>query len=549
MYKSTDLTSNDSFYKSDRLYKAAIGLILLFGIVIRLFHFFYNRSLWEDEIYLSAGIIDMDLWQLLTKPLPYFQKAPIGYLLISKLMVMLFGKNEMSLRLYPLMSGIISLILFYSITRRYLKPVGVIVALCIVAFAPPLIYYHTEAKPYGTDMLATLMVLSLYHKYQRLTTPREAFSLGLLGAIIIWFAYPAIFVLAAAGITILIVKIRQKNKQGIQWLVLVGAVWIASFIVNYIFFTRDGSSSQWLVDFWEKHDAYMPLQPVAGFIWLFHHISSFFLHPLGFSWFHQYEQPNMFLQLLNRLFFLPLILSALGVIYYWLNNKKLLLYCSAVLSIAFAVAALHQYPFHERLTVYLVPFMVLLIAGGVQFCVDRAGAVKWLGYVAGIFIISALLKNSVEEVVHPALFGGYKRSYQRDAMAFIGKHYQPGDLVYVYYNELPNFLFYQKMYPQPFKKVILGADHRRHSNNFSEYFSLVDRDIQNAGKDKRIWVIYNVIDAPLGEYLGDPAWYYHDNDAVNRLHKHLRSEYKVLTSFAPKGKEATPDVFVDLIEK
>ncbi len=90
------------FYASNKL----LMIIILFGIILRLGQYLFNRSLWLDESYLTLNIINKSFSQLLL-PLDYDQAAPIGFLIVEKVIVGIFGNNEYALRLFPLLSGII----------------------------------------------------------------------------------------------------------------------------------------------------------------------------------------------------------------------------------------------------------------------------------------------------------------------------------------------------------------------------------------------------------------------------------------------------------
>ena len=130
------------FHKAD-IYQVITWLLILTGIFLRLYHYFNNRSLWEDEIYLSTGIDKLNFTQILHQPLDFQQKAPIGYLLVVKLCTMLFGPREMGLRFFPLVCGIALLFVFQPIARKFLGNLGLVVAMGILALAPPLILQTT----------------------------------------------------------------------------------------------------------------------------------------------------------------------------------------------------------------------------------------------------------------------------------------------------------------------------------------------------------------------------------------------------------------------
>jgi len=91
-------------------------LIIGIGVVLRLWQYGANPSIWVDEAALARNIIDRDLWQLLG-PLDYAQVAPAGFLLAVKLTAVLFGISEYALRLVPIFAGVISPALFFFIAR------------------------------------------------------------------------------------------------------------------------------------------------------------------------------------------------------------------------------------------------------------------------------------------------------------------------------------------------------------------------------------------------------------------------------------------------
>jgi predicted membrane-bound mannosyltransferase len=108
---------NSGFYQSTSF----VLIIICWGILLRLTDFLFNRSLWLDELMLALNIINKDFYQLLG-PLDHHQGAPAGFLMVEKLALQLFGNSEYALRLFPLISGIISLVLFYSLAKRTITP-------------------------------------------------------------------------------------------------------------------------------------------------------------------------------------------------------------------------------------------------------------------------------------------------------------------------------------------------------------------------------------------------------------------------------------------
>ena len=92
--------------------------------------------------------------------LEYLQIAPPGFLLLARLSYLAFGAGDLALRLVPLLAGLVSLPVFYRLARRVLSPAGTTLASALFALSPYLIYYSTEVKQYGLDLLVA-MVLTL----------------------------------------------------------------------------------------------------------------------------------------------------------------------------------------------------------------------------------------------------------------------------------------------------------------------------------------------------------------------------------------------------
>ncbi len=115
--------------------KAAIALLFLAGILLRLRQYLTGRSLWADEAMLALNIVNRNFGELL-KPLDYDQGAPLGFLLVEKLFNLLLGRSEYALRLLPFLLGLLSLWLFYLLLKRVTAGAGLIAGAGPVCFQP-----------------------------------------------------------------------------------------------------------------------------------------------------------------------------------------------------------------------------------------------------------------------------------------------------------------------------------------------------------------------------------------------------------------------------
>jgi len=104
------------------------SLIGIIGIVLRLRQYLSNRSLWLDEAALAVSIKEKNFHELL-QPLEFNQIAPIGFLYLEKIAVIIGGTNEMSLRFFPLVAGILSLPLTLILYKQLIGRLGALVGL------------------------------------------------------------------------------------------------------------------------------------------------------------------------------------------------------------------------------------------------------------------------------------------------------------------------------------------------------------------------------------------------------------------------------------
>src|SRR5512137_577512 len=90
----------------------------LIGLFLRIYFYAINRSLWFDEAELARNLVSRSFLDLL-KPLASNQGAPIGFLLLEKVVVTLLGSRDYILRLIPLLAGLASIPLVYSVAKQY----------------------------------------------------------------------------------------------------------------------------------------------------------------------------------------------------------------------------------------------------------------------------------------------------------------------------------------------------------------------------------------------------------------------------------------------
>ena len=96
----------------------AVTLVLIaIGTILRVWQYLANSSLWIDEAALAQSILNRPAGALFGR-LSYGQVAFVGFLLVQKAAVSLFGASEYALRAFPLACGILSQMLFWQVAKR-----------------------------------------------------------------------------------------------------------------------------------------------------------------------------------------------------------------------------------------------------------------------------------------------------------------------------------------------------------------------------------------------------------------------------------------------
>ncbi len=95
---------------------AFVGL----GLLVRLVRYLVVYPIWHDEAFLAVNFLDRGYLDLL-RPLDYSQVAPILFLWIELASVKLFVFSEWSLRLFPAVCGLASVMLFRHFAARLLR--------------------------------------------------------------------------------------------------------------------------------------------------------------------------------------------------------------------------------------------------------------------------------------------------------------------------------------------------------------------------------------------------------------------------------------------
>ncbi len=464
-------------------------IIIAFGVAMRLIQYLANRSLWADEAVLALNIVNRSYLELF-QPLDYDQGAPIGFLMMEKLAVQILGNNEYALRLFPFICGVGSLFLFYELGKRLIPKSAVIISLTLFASLPFLVYYSAEVKQYSSDVaIALFLYLLLLPLLPQKLNRGQMIKYSLVGAIAIWFSHPSIFILASIGSSALLINFLQKDLNKIKQLLLIYSAWVLSFFVFYFVSLRNLTGNETLTTSWGDG---FPSSPF-DIIWILDAFGKFFYKPLGFS---------KWIDGLAIVFFL------LGCISCWLSRKKILLLLLSPLFMTFLASFLHQYPFRSRLVLFLIPYVIFLIAEGGSYILKKSKSrtIKIISIFLIILLLRQPLAKAIDLIEEPLNYSDIK-----PVLSYIRKHQQPGDILYIYQRGIYQFQYYAEKYGYQEGDYIIGVDdldkYDGQELSITE-MTRYEKDLDKLRGNKRVWLLFSHTHIPaerrfLNYYLNE----------------------------------------------
>ncbi|RAK69856.1 glycosyltransferase family 39 protein [Hymenobacter edaphi] len=489
----------------------ALIAVLSLGMLVRVFHFAYDRSFFIDEIYLNVNFVGRSFWQLATEPLLYEQKAPLGYLWTVKLFAVLFGPGQQALRLFSLLSSLAALLVLVPVARHFLRPWGVVAAVALLAASDSCIYHALEAKQYAVELLATLLALWLYIRYQPVPSRRGQLQWGLFGALLVWFSFPVIFVLAGMAVALGCAALLRRDWPQVRAYVLPFSCWLLSFGLQYALYISKFPQSAWLMDFFDQqYDAFMPWSPTALLPWLAHKTYMLTQHPLGLM---PHKEDSEFLlfspwRYVVKLGWLHLGFLLAGAALLLRANRLKFFVLTLPIALMLVASGLGVYPVFERFTQFLAPALMLMAAYGLdRFLYAFTPRFRAAPLVLLVFFAPPFY-NTAAQALNPARFKN--REYNREVIMYANAHYQPGDVVYLFWNMRHVYEYYQGAYGLRFTPV-KGSNVKNESRNAAEFMQKLQPDLTRLQGARRVWFVYDFVNRdPIGDYANQPAWYHED---------------------------------------
>ena len=461
---NTKLFQSDNFKPKVSPWENTIaGLILLAGFLFRLRQYLTGRSLWLDEAMLALNIVNRNYGDLF-QPLDYDQGAPIGFMLVEKTFNLIFGRNEFSLRLFPLIIGLASLWMFYLLLKRSALGAGFWVALTLFAFNPRLIYYSSEVKQYIVDVTVTItLLLCALPLFQQAS--RKAFAtLAFAGALALWFSHPSLFVLAGIGLALFISYLQKRDLVNLRFTIGIGILWLVNLAFLYSLTLSDLRNNFYMHEYWQG--AFAPMPPWSDWNWYLTALQKNMDTQFGYS----YAVGLIFI----------LMLAGWGVLF--TQKRAFAITLAGILFFALLASSLGLYPVLERMGLFLVPIGILLIGKSLEIPARRLRTYPIVSIIV-VLVLSGLvlygpITRALEQFITPKYF-----EHIRPTMGFLQGAWKAGDSTFISYGAVPAFEYYAPIY---------GLEDIFYISNPREDYADPDailKQIKTLQRHERVWVL------------------------------------------------------------
>jgi hypothetical protein len=325
------------------------------GVAVRLRLYAAGRAFWYDEAAVALNLVSRPLPALLA-PLDYMQTAPPLFLWLERGVVLAAGAGEHALRAIAFIAGTILLVATWRLSRRLLPDEAALVALALVVFSPLLVYFANELKPYSSDALVTVFLLTAALRVgERPESRRRWAVLALGGAVGAGFSTTAPFVLAGVAAYLLLTSRVRRARHAALHAGLAAVIWIAAgaalFFVHREVMDDTSRTGAFMRAFWDQYFLTRDPPGLGERVWIaeFGAIKSTFLG--GASRAHEMAALGL--------------VTVLGLLRLVRRNGVAV---GALVAVPFAclaiAAALRWYPLAPRLILFVAPLTALLIAGG-----------------------------------------------------------------------------------------------------------------------------------------------------------------------------------------
>jgi len=346
-----------------RAYQLIPVVIAIAGSLLLIAQWAGGRPLWLDEEMIAIDLRDRSL-RGLAGSLSLGQTAPYGWLVVQRLVLLVAGGGERSLRFVPVLFGVGTLAAAAWIGRRWLNAAGATALVLLCATGRWLTFYLLELKPYSADAFFALLLPALAVDA---ASRQRTLMFWTAAAAAQWFSNGALLVVPACAVVLAVHSWQggasaetaehadkrdsagsadsALRRRAVMRTLAPAAIWIGSFAVHYAIALQHALGSSYLQGTWAF--AFPP--PDAGLvdriIWFGRQLAPFAAKPGG-----------------STLGLTIWMAAAAGFTLADDRRRSLALAFGLVPILAFVYAIAHVVPLYERVSIWMVPALYVGIA-------------------------------------------------------------------------------------------------------------------------------------------------------------------------------------------
>jgi len=354
------------------------------------------RPMWVDEEMLALNVRDRGFFQL-AGPLWLDQSAPLGWLALERVAMLLFGAGERAVRALTVLFGVATLGIAWWIGRRWMTPLGAAVLVALCGTGEWLVFFTLELKHYSADAAGALLVpavaawaldenplvdaapWSAKAPAERSRYASRVFRWWLTAAAAMWLSNGALFVTPLCALVLLATMLRHRSGEAFRRFTLGAGAWLISLAAIYLFVLRHALANAYLKNYWAF--AFPPTSEGAGAVasWMYAQFTPFAVKPIGT------RTPAVFW-----------LVYIAGVLFGLFARSSIAVTFATVPVSLLALAIAGFVPTFERLAIWSVPAFYV----GVALCADVGGrhlerpTRRTSLYLGLLFAIAALLASS-----------------------------------------------------------------------------------------------------------------------------------------------------------
>lgn len=411
--------------------------LVVIAALLRCVRVLDRRSLWFDEALLALNTCRSDL-ATLASTLSWDTQGPLGYLWLERGFCLLANGHEHALRAPTLLAGVLVPVMVWRVTKRFAGPVAQIVAVALAGFAPSLLRYSDEAKPYVNDAFFAIALMLCVVRLQEVPTDRRRWiALAVTGAVAIPFSMPVLFVLPACCLA-LFLDPRVRTPM-LRMLVVTTALFVGTAILMYVVVQQVDMENPYMQAFFRTN----MLRPRSPDFWsntrgaAEHVLSSFFVGS-----FDPGRRGEMTLRVLATVPLVAFGTMILGAVFLVRRQASVLVLTLVPLLLAFMASMVSRYPIIGRTMLFSAPAFILLCAASVEWLMQRRRTA--IVMAVSLMLMGPGIARAALEVREPI-----RRQHVRPLVQQFLATSSPNAVIYLSSTAIPSWLFYTTRWDRP----------------------------------------------------------------------------------------------------